>query len=48
MTVLINKERAYNNKGDVISAASGALFYKGNLYLAQIFENFILKVKVDL
>lgn len=42
------KKELFNDDGSMISAASGAIYYKGNLYIAQVFENFILKVKVDL
>lgn len=42
------KKELFNNKGDIISAASGALIYKGNLYIGQVFQEFILKKKVDL
>jgi hypothetical protein len=42
------KKELYSNDGSNISAASGAIYYKNHLYIAQIFENFILKVKADL
>lgn len=38
----------YANDGSSISAASTALYYKGKLYISQVFEPFILKCDVDL
>lgn len=36
------KKVIYSNNGKQISAASGAVFYKNKLYIAQVFENFVL------
>lgn len=36
----------YTNDGSAICGASTALYYKGNLYLSQVFEPFILKCEV--
>ena len=38
----------YANDGSAISAASTALYYKGKLYISQVFEPFILKCDVDI
>ena len=38
----------YANNGSDISAASTALYYKGKLYISQVFQPFILKCDVDL
>lgn len=35
----------YFDKGEQISAASGAFSYKGKLYISQVFENFLLECK---
>lgn len=35
----------YQNNGEEISAASTGLIYKNHLYISQVFENFILKIK---
>lgn len=42
-----NGERitAYSNGGEQISGASTAVEYKGNLYISQVFQPFILQVK---
>ncbi|MCT4582476.1 MAG: hypothetical protein N4A35_13760 [Flavobacteriales bacterium] len=37
-----SKKVIYSNEGQQISAASGAIFYKNKLYIAQVFENFVL------
>ncbi len=37
-----SKKVIYSNDGQQISAASGAIFYKNKLYIAQVFENFVL------
>ena len=36
----------FEDNGDIISAASGAIRYKNKLYIAQVFENFILCVNL--
>ncbi len=33
----------YSNKGEQISAGSGAIYFKNSLYIAQVFEDYILK-----
>ena len=37
----------YANKGEQISAASGAVIYDGYLYVGQIFDPFVLKVRLE-
>ena len=37
----------YYNTGEVISAASTGLIYDHKLYIAQVFDNFILEVNLD-
>ena len=39
------KEVLYSNDGKQISAASTAVSYKGNLYVSQVFQPYILQVK---
>lgn len=37
----------FSDNGKKISAASTALIYKGNLYISQVFDDFIVKVKLN-
>lgn len=39
------KTCVFSDKGNTISAASTAIHYKGNLYISQVFNSFILKCK---
>lgn len=41
------KNLVYFNSGEVISAASTGLIYNHKLYIAQVFDNFILEVNLD-
>jgi hypothetical protein len=38
----------YSNDGSSISAASTALYYRGKLYISQVFEPFVLKCDLNL
>lgn len=40
------KKLLFEDNGNIISSASTTLIYNGNLYLAQIFDPFVLKVKL--
>lgn len=40
-------EVIYANKGEQISAASGGIIHNGFLYIGQVFDPFVLKVRVD-
>ncbi len=37
----------FRSDGSLISAASGAVIYKNYLFIAQVFDNFVLKVRLD-
>ena len=37
----------YSNEGEQISAASTAIIYNNNLFISQIFDDFILKIELD-
>jgi hypothetical protein len=39
-------EIIFEDNGTLLSGGSTAIIYKNNLYIAQVFENFILKVKL--
>jgi hypothetical protein len=41
-----SKRVIYYNKGEEISAASTAIIYRDKLYICQIFDNFVLSVKM--
>jgi arylesterase/paraoxonase len=41
------KKVLFSNDGHLISAASTAIHYGNYLYVSQVFDNFILKVKID-
>jgi hypothetical protein len=41
------KNLIYYNSGEVMSAASTGLIYDHKLYIAQVFDNFILEVNLD-
>ncbi len=41
----LEAELVYQNNGEEISAASTALWYGGKLYLAQVFDGFVLEIK---
>jgi hypothetical protein len=43
----LEKNLIYYNSGEVISAASTGLIYNHKLYIAQVFDNFILEVNLD-
>lgn len=40
------KQIVFEDDGSLLSGASTAIIYKNNLYIAQVFENFLLKVKL--
>lgn len=42
-----NRELLYYNDGNTISAASTGLIFNHKLYIAQVFDNFILEVNLD-
>lgn len=49
-TYSINKETGnakmiFNDDGTIISGSSTALVYGGTLYLAQVFDDFVLKIE---
>lgn len=37
----------FKNDGSLISAASGGVIYKNYLFVAQVFDNFVLKIRLD-
>jgi len=39
-------KKIYTNEGELISAVSSAVIYKNNLYLSQIFDDFILQINL--
>ncbi len=41
------RSAVYSNNGSAICGASTALYYKGKLYLAQVFEPFLYKCDVE-
>ncbi len=43
-TISKEKKIIYQDSGRLISAGSGGLFYKGNLYISQIFDDFIILI----
>lgn len=42
------KTKLFYNEGEIISAPATALFYKNNLYIGQVFDDFLVKMPLNL